>query len=245
MAEEKKDKVQDFEEGPAAQAMVSLSQALLAPLDSIFKAQIHAARSFLNLLLQLGYGHRPVNREGMAIPPRRGAGEQGREAEPAPEGTPYELDFYHDVTIGEQTRRQKISIPALALIPVAPLAVESADFKFEMEVRQIRRHRQMQKSERDKVRECDEGYDESYRPWFLVDQPISVEGHIAAPAAAGEAEGARAATIQIAVKVSRIKTSAGLEKLLTTLTETARLEDVNHDRNNNTPPPADIPRDGG
>src|SRR3569833_22533 len=58
MAEEKKDKVQDFEEGPAAQAMVSLSQALLAPLDSIFKAQIHAARSFLNLLLQLGYGHR-------------------------------------------------------------------------------------------------------------------------------------------------------------------------------------------
>src|SRR3569832_2523667 len=73
MAEEKKDKVQDFEEGPAAQAMVSLSQALLAPLDSIFKAQIHAARSFLNLLLQLGYGHRPVNREGMAIPPRRRA----------------------------------------------------------------------------------------------------------------------------------------------------------------------------
>src|SRR3569832_1792765 len=126
MAEEKKDKVQDFEEGPAAQAMVSLSQALLAPLDSIFKAQIHAARSFLNLLLQLGYGHRPVNREGMAIPPRRGAGGQGREAEPAPEGTPYEHNYYHDVTIGEQTRRQMISIPALALIPVAPLAVESA-----------------------------------------------------------------------------------------------------------------------
>src|SRR3569833_3922135 len=106
MAEEKKDKGQDFEEGPAAQAMVSLSQALLAPLDSIFKAQIHAARSFLNLLLQLGYGHRPVNREGMANPPRRGAGEQGREAEPPPDGPPYAHDIYNDVTFGAPARRQ-------------------------------------------------------------------------------------------------------------------------------------------
>src|SRR3569833_4616551 len=103
MAEEKTDKVQDFEEGPAAQAMVSLSQALLAPLDSIFKAQIHAARSFLNLLLQLGYGHRPDNREGMAIPPRRGEGEQGRGGEPAPGGTPYEQGSYHDVAIGGES----------------------------------------------------------------------------------------------------------------------------------------------
>src|SRR3569833_2478835 len=116
MAEEKKDKGQDFEEGPAAQAMVSLSQALLAPLDSIFKAQIHAARSFLNLLLQLGYGHRPVNRAGMANPPRRVVGDLCREAVPAPLFTPYYLDFYHDDTNGEQTRRQKISIPALARI---------------------------------------------------------------------------------------------------------------------------------
>ena len=242
MAEEKKDEVQDFKEGPASQAMVSLSQALLAPLDAIFKAQVHAARSFLNLLLQLGYSHRPVNREGRAIPPRRDADARGDEAEPAPDGTPYQLEFYHDITLGDRKQRQKISIPALALIPVAPLAVESADFKFEMEVRQIRKHRQVQKSGREKVRECDEGYDESYRPWFLVDQPISVEGHLTAPVT-GETEGAHAATIQIAVKVSRIKTSAGLDKLLTTLTETAKLEEVDHD--NNPPPPAPGTAAGG
>src|SRR3569833_1545367 len=118
MAEEQQRDVQDFQEGPASKAMVSLSQALLAPLDSIFKAQIHAARV--------------------------------------------------------------------------------------------------------KVHKYVEGFVEHYRPWFLIDQPISVEGHIAAPAAEGET--GRAATIQIAVKVSRIKPSAGLDKLLTVLTETAKLE---------------------
>jgi len=223
MAEEQQRDVQDFQEGPASKAMVSLSQALLAPLDSIFKAQIHAARSFLNLLLQMGYAHRPVNDEGLPLktaPAEHAAGQPT--AEPPPDGTPYELDFYHDVTIDHQRRRQKVTIPALALIPVAPLAVESADFKFEMEVKQIRKHLQMQKSARDKVHKYDEGFDEHYRPWFLIDQPISVEGHIAAPAAEGET--GRAATIQIAVKVSRIKPSAGLDKLLTVLTETAKLE---------------------
>ncbi len=35
-----------------------LSAAFLAPLNSIFEAQIHAARSFLNLLLKMGFRHR-------------------------------------------------------------------------------------------------------------------------------------------------------------------------------------------
>ncbi len=38
----------EFKPGPAASTVISLSQILLAPLNAIFKAQVHAARSFVN-----------------------------------------------------------------------------------------------------------------------------------------------------------------------------------------------------
>ena len=34
---------------------ISLSAALLAPINSIFEAQIHSARAFLNFILQMGF----------------------------------------------------------------------------------------------------------------------------------------------------------------------------------------------
>lgn len=37
---------------------ISLSAAVLAPLNAIFEAQIHAARAFLNFVLQMGFRHR-------------------------------------------------------------------------------------------------------------------------------------------------------------------------------------------
>lgn len=37
---------------------LSLSAALLAPVNSIFEAQIHAARAFLNFILQMGFRHK-------------------------------------------------------------------------------------------------------------------------------------------------------------------------------------------
>src|SRR4051812_22916894 len=58
---------------PAAETVLSLSQALLAPLDAILKAQLHASRSFLNFLLQIGYPHQPP-----------ALGPQGAEAGAAP-----------------------------------------------------------------------------------------------------------------------------------------------------------------
>src|SRR5690606_12458636 len=38
--------------------IVTLSEAFLAPLESIFKAQVHAARSFLSFILQMGFRHK-------------------------------------------------------------------------------------------------------------------------------------------------------------------------------------------
>jgi hypothetical protein len=42
---------------------LSLSAALLAPLNSIFEAQIHAARAFLNFILQMGFRHKYSDEE--------------------------------------------------------------------------------------------------------------------------------------------------------------------------------------
>src|SRR5690606_20889609 len=42
---------------------ISLSSALLAPVNSIFETQIHAARAFLNFILQMGFRHKPSEQE--------------------------------------------------------------------------------------------------------------------------------------------------------------------------------------
>ena len=57
----------NFKEGDAASSPITLSQTILAPLDAVFQAQAHAARSFLNLVLQLGYPHRPVGDDGQPV----------------------------------------------------------------------------------------------------------------------------------------------------------------------------------
>jgi hypothetical protein len=197
---------------------VSLSQALLAPLDAIFKAQVHAARSFLNLLLQIGYPHQPLNEAGEPVRPPEGDG-----------ATPYELRFDYDVATDGGVVRQRVTMPALALVPVAPLAVESASFRFALRVRKISSHGQMQASEADAVKKDAGGFNESKRPWYLVEDPISVEGTFAPPAQ-GEGVGASQETfIQVDVKVGRVPAPAGLERLLTSLGQNARSQIVGNE----------------
>jgi hypothetical protein len=192
---------------PAAIETISLSQVLLAPLDAIFKAQIHAARSFLNMLLQIGYPHQPVTN---SVKPEYG------------EGKHYNEDFYYDTEINGKKETRKVSIPALALVPVAPLSVESANFKLEMRVDYVAEHRQIQESETKKTDEEQEaGFDESKRPWYLVSEPISFRGNIA-PAKSEDSlqtQTNQKSTIQIEVKVSKTAMPAGLDKLLTFLTQ--------------------------
>ncbi len=43
---------------PASYSHLNLSEALLAPLNAIFEAQVHAARSFLSFILQMGFRHK-------------------------------------------------------------------------------------------------------------------------------------------------------------------------------------------
>ncbi|HVE87653.1 MAG TPA: DUF2589 domain-containing protein [Myxococcales bacterium] len=189
---------------PAAEELISLSQAVLAPLDAILKAQLHAGRSFLNMLLQLGYPHQPDSPAQQ--PPR--------------DGKPYTLDFVQETVVNGAPRRQRISLPALALVPVSPLAVESARFSFDMAVRDVAPHRQLKVSEA--------GEASAPRPWFLVHEPVSVRGTLAPSAPAEQREGGPEAdaSIHIELKVASTKVPAGLDRLLTTLTQIATVEDA-------------------
>jgi len=195
---------EELEGGRASEEDISLEQALLAPLDAILKAQLHSARSFLNLLLQLGYPHDESN-----------------------EGKPYELQFKQDLEIDGEVHEQIIRVPALSLVPIAPLAVNQAEFQLEMAVRKISRHAQMRSSA--------EGTDRHSRPWYLVDNPINIEGVIAPPDHPGEEAAAssdRESSIKIAIKMNSIPMPRGLDKLLTSLTEMGQVQEV---------PPPDSP----
>ena len=205
-----------FQQGPAAKAVISLSQVLLAPLDAIFKAQIHAARSFLNLVLQMGYPHVKVDANGNALP----------EAEQDPG---WDQVYMQEFKVRTQTDGQEqdafIRIPALSMIPVAPLSIEQADFDLDFHVGYVYRYSQMQESEAKTLKgEAGTDYNASKRPWFLVSDPVSLRG-VVAPSVHQDRkeEGSQEedTRISIRIKITRQEMPAGLDKLLTTLNQTS------------------------
>lgn len=220
---------QNFEFKPdvASRAIISLSQAILAPLDAIFKAQIHAARSFLSLLLQIGYPHQPVKKpsaiEGDSEPPTK-------PKPPKKTQEPYTLDFVQEITVDGEVRKKKISVPALSLVPLAPLAIESGEIAFDLNIQGIQRHRQMQKDIEDEIAKEEAQYTRNKRPWFLVDDPISVRGTLAPIEPADKSVApAEQAKINIRLKVGKTSMPAGLDKLLTSLTQSGAVKDVDQE----------------
>lgn len=217
----------EFEKGPASQTVLSLSQALLAPLDAILKAQVHAARSFLNLLLQIGYPHRP------ATPAASGGSGEGTAAA-AEDGLPYQMDFYHEVP---NAGRQKLSIPTLALVPLNPLGVTEAEFEFDFFVRRIARHDQIMAAEGNattaeaaQTKDAPTGpLDRRTRPWYLVDTPLSLQGTFAPSAPDGTgADISRVddARFHVQVKVGVLPLPAALEKLMVSLGQISAVQDL-------------------
>ena len=203
--------------GRAEETDISLSQAVLAPLDAIFKAQLHGARSFLNMLLQLGY---------------RGLGEEkSADSGSKADGTPFTVKFDAEIREAEKKKKIELAVPALALVPIQPIAIHNAEYELEMTVQQIFKHRQMQES-RVKERPVE---DEKRRPWNLVRQPISIRGVLATPVDSlakdeeREADetrtGYRGSTVKVKVRVDKTAMPAGLSKLLTSLTEMAELSE--------------------
>lgn len=121
----------ELHRGPADETVVSLSQVLLAPLNPIFKAQVHTARSFLNFALELSYPHREEDSSLAA------ATTPGKPAD-----TIYSVEFVQevpDVVVGPNRVATEpgfhhVTVPALALVPLRPLAVQEAALDLAMNI---------------------------------------------------------------------------------------------------------------
>src|SRR5579859_904333 len=155
---------ENFTPGRADETEISLSQAILAPLDALFKAQVHAARSFINFLFQIGYPHIPINPETNSAdinlitdPAERAKAEQ-----------PFSLKFAYSANEKDYT----IQIPALAMVPLNSMAIDSGEFRFGLKVTSITNFEQMQDTRSAK----DSGGEK--RPWYLISNPVSLQGQI-------------------------------------------------------------------
>jgi len=132
---------------------------------------------------------------------------------------------------------QKVCIPTLSLVPLRPLSIESAEVELAMEVTYIEKHKQMRQSVRKSAADTSQRTTPAAKEpgWFLVDDPISLQGYVApqnpaaprAPSEAAPAESSDKRLIHIKVNVGTVPTPSGLEKLLTTLTQSSRIENVN------------------
>jgi Protein of unknown function (DUF2589) len=201
----------EFKEGAAAKAIISLSQLIAGPLDAILKAQVHSARSFLNMVLQLGYPHLKVDENGVAI---------GDVAQDQQGLYMQEFNFDARSSTGEITK-SVLRVPALALVPIAPLSIEQADFQVEFKVSHVFRHQQLRESEAKKMgNDKKSNFDEFHRPWFLVKDPVSIRGVISSKVSDEvKDDNSEEGSIKINIKVSRQAMPAGIDKLLTSLTQ--------------------------
>ena len=183
--------------------VVSLSQALLAPLDALFKAQVHAARSFLNLVMQLGYPDAKKNTGGVPA------------ASPPDPDKPIMVDFSYTAPdpVTNEPREYCIRVPQLALVPLNALNIDSAEFKLGLSVTHIADHVQMQDSRGGGQK----------RPWFLVSNPISMAGTISSHSDSMKNSDTSATTVDIYVKLKSASIPAALDSLLTSLTKSAQV----------------------
>lgn len=220
--------ITEFVPGPASAAMVSLSQAILAPLDALAKGQVHAARSFLSFLLQIGYPHQPYKGEGEADSPVGGGAPPEESA--GKSDVPYSMKFRLEQPDGTgQKKFMEVSIPTLALVPLQPLGIESADYSVELVIKEIDHHRQMQLSEEKALRlektptgvDTDDSLKHQPRPWYLVSDPVSLRGTLSDPGGDGQTQ--RQASIKVNVKITRSPTPTGLSKLLTAMTQSLEM----------------------
>jgi hypothetical protein len=196
---------------PSAIKEISLSQAILAPLDALFQAQVHGARSFLNLLLQIGYPHVEIDENGL---PR----EEEKKDKPV-----YMQEFIYEE---KDNRKMKVSIPALSLVPITPLSIDNAKFKLDFRVDKLDKYQQMQASEKPTIdREKTAGWGSDKRPWYLVQNPVSFMGNVAPGSEVkSESSTSSSSVISIEINLTRQPLPAGLDKLMTAMQQSSHMQ---------------------
>lgn len=207
---------------------ITLSAALLAPLNAIFEAQVHAARAFLSFVLQMGfrYQYSVKEKEELRKEPRKNKSILDEiDAEEVAKKRILELELKDTLTNKEtkelwalkiqwdELRMQKfdyfddkgnatsIYIPNLAILPIKPLGVENANFKFELNVKTFTEDYNQMGTVKGAAAE---------RPWFLI-KPKRIKGEF------GRGD-SNEKSIKIEVNVTTTDMPYGLDKLLTSLT---------------------------
>ncbi|WP_428239557.1 DUF2589 domain-containing protein [Gynuella sp.] len=192
---------------------LTLSQAVLAPINSILQAQVHASRSFLNLIFQMGFGHKAIDDKGNMADLSENT------------DTMYRFDYVQEKYDAEgNLKKYKVSIPVLAALPLNPLVIEEAEVQFSMTLAN-EYHIQKQFSDsgqKAKAIRKDEKYHETNRPWYVVDNPVDLLGSI------GE-ESANGAKIDIRLKVGKGDLPAELKKFIATASDFGMATDVDND----------------
>lgn len=207
----------------AEKEQLTLSQVILSPLDSIFQAQIHAARSFLNMLLQIGYPHLIIDNE-------TGHPSTDPKVNPPANHKPYEIDFKFSQNDADgKTQNYKASIPALALVPLNSLAISDAEFNFGLKVKTIEDFEQIQEAQRKEVEDKEEKGASTRRKWNLVKDPISLRGTISSPSNEMK-DTSQEAIIDISIKLAKTPIPAALDNLLVSLTKSVVIKE--NDKNN-------------
>ncbi len=234
---------------PAHQKPISIAQAVLAPLDAIFKAQIHSARSYINMLWQLAYPHLPVDKNGQQQKAEKmHTLSDGSKVYERADGSTFSFNSdgtvnnsaqLTDASISNTTNLNEpytfplsfksaengntsnftVEIPTIAMVPVTPLGVESAEVKFSMSVQETSSNVQMHGLQQT----GNEQYGQHKRPWFLVDEPQSLTGHI-------EASGSTQSCIDIEIKLSKAPIPSALEKALTILSQNINVKPNNNNQ---------------
>lgn len=218
---------------PAATTVLSLAQAILAPLDALFKAQIHASRSFVNLLGQLAYPHVPVDKDGNPVKKDQTVTLKDRSTLVLGQDKtkPYYFPFNIE-SIGAEGKRvvHQIQVPTITLVPIQPLGISEAEIRFSMSISEVADHKQIQGSSSAATESEDGAASAERRPWYLVDNPVSLRGTVAnAPPGEDSVRASHSSNFEITIKLAKAPVPAALEKALTMLTQTIHLE---------TPPPA-------
>jgi len=223
---------------PASFTELNLSEALLAPLNAIFEAQVHAARSFLSFILQMGFRHKYSNDEIEKLKKDETANKDILDNIKAEQNARIEIDklrkFQKDgkitdeqlrelklllnkwddlhsqdfIYIDDQGNENMVSVPNLALIPVKPLTIDTASFKFDMAISEKYENYNTIK---DSVKADYE------RPWFLI-QPKRLSGHIV-PHNSKDSQ----ASISIEISIKSTEMPNGLNRLLTMMNESSRI----------------------
>jgi len=207
---------------------ITLSAALLAPLNAIFEAQVHAARAFLNFVLQMGFRHKYSESEIAELRKEPAKNKEiineiDREIDAKKRISELEQKGTLTVKEGNELQRLKIQwddlrmqkfdyfddkgnvssffIPNLAILPIKPLGVENANFKFELNVKKFTEDFNQMGTVKGASGD---------RPWYLI-KPKRISGEF------GKSEG-NEKSIKIEVNVGTTDMPYGLDKLLTSLT---------------------------